>query len=51
MAPALFHYLKTHDSEKSTDKFGRLNAQFYRNWVRQDGARPNGFADQMSKHF
>ena len=45
MAPALMHHIKFNDCEKAQDKFGRLNAQFYRNWVRQEPARKTSFHD------
>ena len=51
MAPKLIYHLKANDCERQADKFGRLNAKFYRNWVRQENSQPNGFIDQMSKHF
>ena len=51
MAPAIMHHLRFNNCEKAEDKFGRLNAQFYQNWVRQDMTCHNKFADQMSKHF
>ena len=51
MAPKLLHHLEFNDCEKAADKFGRANAQFYKNWVRQDTVQPNGFVDQMKKHY
>ena len=51
MAPALLNHIKTNNCENAPDKFGRLNAMFYRNWVRQENARSFGFKDQMDKHF
>ena len=51
MAPALWHHMKTFDSEKAQDKFGRLNATFYRNWCRQENSRKTSIHNQMEKHF
>ena len=34
MLPAIYYHLKSNDCEKAADKFGRLNGQFYKNWVR-----------------
>ena len=51
MAPAIMHHLKFNDCEKAQDKFGRLNAQFYKNWVRQEPGRKIDFHDQLEKHF
>ena len=35
MAPALHNHLKTHNYETMPDRFGRRNAEFYKNPVRQ----------------
>ena len=43
MMPALWSHLKNNNCEKAKDKFGRSNADFYKNWVRQDNAKKNGF--------
>ena len=51
MAPKLVHHLATNNCENKPDQFGRLNAVFYKNWVRQENQRPNGWLDQMRKHF
>ena len=34
MAPKIIAHLKNNNCERQPDKFGRLNAEFYRNWVR-----------------
>ena len=34
MAPKLISHLKGNNCERQPDKFGRLNGEFYRNWVR-----------------
>ena len=51
MAPRLIHHLTFNNCEKADDKFGRQNAVFYRNWVRQDNAIQNDIALQLKKHF
>ena len=51
MAPAIYHHLKKNNCESQPDKFGRMNATFYRNWVRQDNTIKIDFIDQLEKHF
>ena len=36
MAPALMHHLIAHNYENVPDRFGRKNAQFYKNYMRQE---------------
>ena len=36
MLPSLFHHLKEKNCENAPDKFGRMNAMFYKNWTRQE---------------
>ena len=36
MAPKLLTYLKENNMEKKPDKFGRRNAEFYTNHIRQE---------------
>ena len=45
-------HLKENDCEKADDKFGRLPATFYMNWVRQQNSGPRrpATANQMDKH-
>ena len=51
MAPKLFNHLKFNNCENQPDKFGRMNGQFYKNWVRQDNQKNLEFKNQMEKHF
>ena len=51
MAPQLFRHLKANNCENAPDKFGRLNATFYKNYIRQDNQRQSGISEQMAKHF
>ena len=36
MAPAILGYLKENDFEKKPDRFGRRNAEFYKNHIKQE---------------
>ena len=38
MMPKLMDHLKNNDYEKMEDRFGRMPATFYKNWVRQEMA-------------
>ena len=51
MAPAIISHLKSNNCEKAEDKFGRQNAQFYTNWVRQDQVMKRSIHTQLDKHF
>ena len=51
MMPALYKHLKENNCENQPDKFGRMNAMFYRNWVRQENTRKYPMFDQWEKHF
>ena len=51
MLPAIYHHLKNNNAENAPDKFGRMNATFYKNWVRQENGRKYSMFDQMEKHL
>ena len=51
MAPAIMHHLRSNNCENAPDKFGRLNAGFYKNFTRQDNTRKPDVIDQLEKHF
>ena len=51
MGPGLVTHLRFNNCENAKDKFGRNNAMFYRNWVRQENSHPNATMDQFAKHL
>ena len=51
MLPKIYHHLKENNCENAADKFGRMNANFYRNWTRQENQRKYKMFDQLEKHL
>ena len=51
MLPKIYHHLKENNCENATDKFGRMNAMFYKNWTRQEPLRKHKFIEQCEKHL
>ena len=53
MMPKLLYHLKNNDYERMDDRFGRMPATFYKNWVRQElaGEKKTATVLQMEKHL
>ena len=50
MAPRVLGHLKANNFEAAPDKFGRKNAMFYKNYMRQDNQLKPKLVAQFNKH-